>query len=241
MEYFRTSLRTAAIVVLSLQVAAGCADGQSTTEFSLDVSRLSPDSVQFAFVHQEQQIGETVTHLTNHGGTWTFRERTEVPAGFQETTVTFGPGPTMKQVDQRGQMGPLETEINVSYGGDRAEGRAIVPTASGLDTIKVDAAVPRGVIDDNVLRPLFPAMTLAPGMKFSLPVFSSGKNQVTDYQFAVEAGQPLDWMGKQVETLKVVASGPVQLTYVVTEQSPHRVLRIQPPGPMTVVRMEPTE
>lgn len=226
---------------VALLVAAGCAHGQSTPDFSLDLSRLTPDSARFAFIHQDQQVGETAIQLTSHDGLWTFRERTEVPAGFQETTVTFGPGPTMRQVEQRGRMGPSEIVIDVTYSEGRAKGRAIVPAAAGLDSIEVDAAVPDGVIDDNVLLALFPAMALTPGMTFSLPVFSSGKNETTVYEFAAEVGPPVDWMGERVETLEVETSGAVELSYVVAARAPHRVFRIEPPGPMTIRRMEPTQ
>lgn len=236
-------LRSVLVAVASLPMAAGCAQAQSDSanEFSLDVSRLEPDSARFALVHQGRQMGESDAHLTREGDTWIFRERTEIPAGVQATVVEFEAGPTMKRVEQRGQMGPARTVIDVMYRDGRAKGRAIVPTPAGVDTVEVDAAVPDGVIDDNLLVFIFPAMTLDAGMSFSLPVFASGQNQVADYRFDVADGESIEWMGEQIETLAVTASGPVSLTYIVSERAPHRVLRIEPPGPMTVVRMQPDE
>lgn len=183
-------LKSLLALSLLLTFAAAPAIGQTHAEFSLDISRLTPDTASFVILHDGTKMGETHTLLEDAGDTLTFFERTTFPGGFQETTAVFLPGPRMQYVAQKGEARSIQTFIDVRYGAGSARGQAVVPTPSGADTIAVHAEVPEGVIDDNVLHALFPAMTLAPGMEFSLPVFSAGKNELSEYEFTVSAAAP---------------------------------------------------
>lgn len=223
---------------LLLTFSAAPAIGQTRAEFSLDTSRLTPDTASFVFLHEGMKVGETHTVLEVVGDTVTVSERTTFPGGFQETTAVFLPGPRMRYVAQKGEARAIKTAIDVRYGEGRAQGQAVVPTPFEADTITVDLEVPEGVIDDNVLLALFAAMTLAPGMEFSLPVFSAGKNELSKYEFTVSSAEPIEWQGESIETLTVEAhSDDLSLTYIVSEEEPHVVLQILPSGPMTIQRV----
>lgn len=212
---------------------------QETPDFSIDLNRLSSDTIRFALLRQDTRIGEQVVTLTRAGSTWTISERTETPVGFQATTVTLSNGPAMQSVEQHGRMGETEIATAITYEDGRVTGRAIVPTAAGLDTVEVDAVVPENAIDDNALVALFPAMELAPGMSFTFPVFAAGRNQLQDYEMEVRSGAPLQWRGDSVATLRVDAkSGTGSVSFVVTTSRPHRLLQILPPGPLRIERVE---
>lgn len=217
-------LKSLLALSLLLTFAAAPAIGQTHAEFSLDISRLTPDTASFVILHDGTKMGETHTLLAVAGDTSTFSERT-----------------TMQYVAQKGEARSIRTFIDVRYGEGRAQGQAVVPTPSGADTIAVHTEVPEGVIDDNVLHALFAAMTLAPGMEFSLPVFSAGKNELSKYEFSVRAAEPIEWRGESIDTLRVEAhSDDLSLAYIVPEEEPHFVLQILPSGPMTIQRV-PTD
>lgn len=225
-------------MLLALLLFPANVHGQDA-EVAIDLARLSPDTARFALLQQDNRIGEIVVTLTKEGATWKMNERTETPSGFQETSVTFVGGPRMVSVEQHGKMGPAEIATDVTYAEGRVTGRAIVPSMAGLDTVDVDAVVPPTAIDDNALLALLPALELAPGMSFALPVFSAGKNALFEYSVNVRTGDPLEWRGEPAATLRVETiggpAGPV--SFVVTKSRPHLVLRILPPGPMRIERL----
>lgn len=212
---------------------------QDSPDLSIDLNRLSPDTARFALLQQDTRIGEQVVTLSRAGSTWTMIERTETPVGFQATTVTFADGPEMHSVRQHGRMGETEIATDIAYADGRVTGRAIVPSAAGLDTVEVDAAVPQSTIDDNALVALFPAMELAPEMSFTLPVFAAGKNELHDYAMEVRSGAPVQWRGESVATLRIDATvGTNPVTFVVTRARPHLLLQILPPGPLRIERID---
>ncbi len=128
--------------------------------------------------------------------------------------------------------------IDVTYTGDRAYGTAQLPCANGLRSIEVDALVPVGVIDDNVLTSLLPALPWAPGAEWTIPVFASGKGELSEYTLhagPVETNETSDGVHDAYRVEVDGADRP--LIFHVRAHSPHDLIKIAIPGtPLEIVR-----
>ena len=54
-------------------------------------------------------------------------------------------------------------------------------------TLAVDTIVPAGIVDDNALQALLPALKWAPNLRWTIPVFASGQNRVRKLTLTVRA------------------------------------------------------
>lgn len=223
------------------QVVADTAD-DAPPQIELHLDRLAAGADTFALVHQGRPIGHIFTTLERKGEDFVFRERTETPMGHQETTVRFSAAGGMREVSQEGRMGPTETRIELVYEGGRVRGEARVPEQGGGPPREntIDAIVPPGVIDDNLLMAIFPALELEAGRSFAIPVFVAGQDTLREYRFNVSPGPEFGLAGDDFATLRLDAEGAgMPLAFLVTDTVPHVLLKILPAGPVEVVRESP--
>lgn len=204
----------------------------------IDLSAVAPRVDTFSLRVDGREIGTQVVRLDPTPEGFRFRETTTTTAGNQTTEVLMDGSLEMRSVRQSGQMGGQAMRIAVEYGGGRAVGQARVPGPEGMTEREVDAAVPAGVLDDNVMLALLPGLAWAPQAAFELPVFASGMNALVTYRVQVVGREELPGPSGPVPALRVeMAGGNAPLVVHVAEAAPHEVLRLEVVGsPMQVVR-----
>jgi predicted Zn-dependent peptidase len=198
------------------------------TTLDVAVEKLAARSDSFVVLFQGNPLGYQVNRLEKSGAGWKYTEQLSLgPIGGQKTEVTFDGDLTPGSVSQSGQQMGQQAKIDVSYVGGRAKGSATTPGQTGAKTIQVDAEVPKGMIDDNMLQTLLPTFKWAAGAKFSVGVFQSGKGAPVTLTLAVEGEESVTVPAGTFAAWKVAMTGAEQpVTFYVEKAAPNRVVKI---------------
>jgi zinc protease len=119
------------------------------------------DSSQAAV--QGNVVGAQTTQAVVSPDSVVFTEVTNIPvAAFtQRSVVVLNGDLSMRRTDQTGTVQGQQTTTHLEYAGGRVKGQAQQPQRGGSpSTTAVDTTVPAGIIDDNALRLLLPALPL---------------------------------------------------------------------------------
>lgn len=202
---------------------------------TLDLAALVATRDSFAIMVQGNAFGFQVSELARGAEGWTLVEQTVLPAlGLQQRTeVHLDPSGTLRSVSQRGQMQGRETSIDVTVANGRATGRATTPAppSGEMKTTDIDAALPAGALDDNLLTAVAGAFRWAPGASFTVPVFGSGSGEVRQVTVRVAGTESVTVPAGTFEAYRVeVEGGPAPVTLFVTTAAPHHVVKIAPTG-----------
>lgn len=221
--------------ILATPLAAQAAPASS---LQFDTTAMLAAADTFEFRAGSRVVGRQVVTLERGPDGFVFREQTTMPQGTQSTEVLIGPGLQMRKVTQEGEMAGQQLRINVSYSDGRATGDAQLAGPDGPRDVAVDAAVPAGVVDDNVLASLLPALPWRPGLSVTVPVFASGKNELSTYTLIAGEAVPIGIGSDTVEAYPVKVEGAGRpLIFYLRATAPHRLVRISLPGaPIEVVR-----
>jgi len=206
----------------------------------LATDRMAPRSDSFAVLVQGNAFGFQRGKLEKAGNGWKYTEDTQLgPVVQQHTEVTFGNDLAPTAVSQSGKAQGLDTKIDLSYSGGRAKGSATTPQPTGgTKTIQVDAEVPTGVIDDNMITPLLAAFRWAAGAKFTVPVFQSGKGSILPATLAVTGEETVQVPAGSFAAWKVDMTGGEQsLTFWVEKAAPYRLVKIAIVGAPVELRL----
>lgn len=227
-------MRSEMLATLALLAAAGPVAGQA---LSLDPAGLAPQADTFALHVNGRDVGRQVITLRRTDAGFLFVETTTTPAGSQTTEVRMDGALRMLSVHQEGEMGGQAMSVRVEYGDGRVTGEARVPGPAGMQDVAVDAAVPAGVVDDNVLMALLPALPLEPGAAIEVPVFSAGTNSVTVYTMTVSDAEAVTVPAGTFDAYRVEVSGGAQPLLLDIGADDHRLLRLRITGaPMELLR-----
>jgi zinc protease len=199
---------------------------------SLDYSRLVARSDSFTVLVQGNPLGFMRTTLEKTPQGFRYVERTVIgPVLDQTSELTFSSSGVMQAVKQTGKVQGMDTKIDVAYADGRVKGSATAPGAQGIRTIAVDTTVPAGVIDDNALSALTPAMRWAPGAKFTLNVFNSGQGTLVPQTYTVAGTESVTVPAGTFQAYRVeVTGGQAPVTMFVTTAAPHRLVKLRPAG-----------
>jgi zinc protease len=204
----------------------------------LDMSKLVARSDSFTVMVQGNPFGWQRSTLAKTDSGFTYTDESVIgPIAQQTTVVTFTDKIEMQAVKQTGKVQGQDVSIDVAYASGRAKGSAISPTPQGLQPITVDAEVPAGVLDDNALLAILPALKWSPTAKFTLPVFRSGQGKLQQLTLAVSGTETITVPAGALEVYKVdVAGGERPSTFYVTTAAPHRLAKIAVAGaPIEIV------
>lgn len=177
---------------------------------------------------QGNPFGYQLSRLEKGADGWTLTEQTVLgPIVNQKTVVAFGGDGAMRSVKQEGTMQGQAMATDVAYAGGRATGKAKTPGAQGPTEVTVNADVPAGAIDDNLLQALLPLMPLAPGAKIPVTVFQSGKGSAAAWTVRVEGEESVTVPAGTFQAFKVAVDGSEQpVTLYVSTAAPRRVVKI---------------
>ncbi|HEX6133039.1 MAG TPA: DUF3108 domain-containing protein [Longimicrobiales bacterium] len=204
---------------------------------ALDLAALVSHTDTFAFRINGQAFGTQVMSLERTDSGFVFSETSTLPNAQQTTSVSLDPDLRIRSVRQDGQAGGQQMYIDVRVADGRATGRARVPGSAGMEDRDIDAALPDGAIDDNVLMAILPALPWQDGAEFALAIFASGRNQVSPYTFRVTGTEDVTLPGGTFKAFRVEVEGTQPLVIHVAQDGPHRLLRLQVAGtPLELVR-----
>jgi len=210
----------------------------SALDLALD--RLAPRSDSFTVFVQGNAFGFQRGRLERDGAGWKYSEDTELgPIVQQHTEVRFGSDLAPASVAQSGKSQGLDTKIDLSYTGGRAKGSATTPQPTGgTKTVQVDAEVPKGTIDDNMITPLLAAFRWAAGAKFTVPIFQSGKGTILPATLTVSGEETVQVPAGNIAAWKVELTGGDQaLTFWVEKGAPYRTVKIAIVGAPVELRL----
>jgi zinc protease len=204
----------------------------------VDVSKLAARTDSFTILVQGNPFGYQKSTLTKSANGWVYADETQIgPIVNQKTEVTFsGTGETRKVV-QSGKVQGQDTKVDVTVADGRATGSATTP-ASQMKSVTVDTDVPPGIIDDNGLTALIPALPWSADASWSFPVLSSGDGTVKTYSLKVTGTESVEVPAGTFETYKVLMSGGQQpITMYISTAAPHQLVKLTIVGaPIEVVR-----
>lgn len=149
----------------------------------------------------------------------------------QDTEVDFTATLQMQDVRQRGTARGQAMKIEVRYAQGRATGSATTPGPQGMNSLTVDAELPNGAVDDNVLMALLPTLTLDAGRRYEVPVFASGKGSARTVTLEVGALEKVTVLAGTFDAHPIVMTGgDAPVTFHVSALPSPRVVRMTMPG-----------
>ena len=157
----------------------------------------------------------------------------------QKTEMLLDNTHRLKRVNQAGTMRGQDARIAVEYDGKKVKGAATRPGPDGATSFVIDTPVPVNVVDDNLLQPMFAVLPWSANARWTIPVFSAGKNQLNDMILVVMGTEALNTPLGTVDTYHAELRGPEMTVGIwVSKAAPHRVLKTAPVGaPFEVLRV----
>ncbi|HEY3279254.1 MAG TPA: pitrilysin family protein [Gemmatimonadales bacterium] len=195
----------------------------------------------FEAILQGKPFGTQVTTVQVAPDSVVYTESTTLGAMVQQqtTVVINGADLAMRRTDQTGTVQAQRSEIHLTYAGGRVVGTALAPQGSGTPrSTDVDAAAVPGLVDDNALNVLIPALALAEGKSFNLSVFSSGEGVTKTLTVKVAGVEDITVPAGKFNAYRLELSGmQIPVVMHVSTESPRRLLRIAPVGAPLVFQL----
>jgi hypothetical protein len=220
----RVFLNAAAILVAAPLAAQ--------TPLPVDAKALLPHRDSLVVLVNGQEKGASVTSLARSGTGFTYHEQTAIGAVMQQaTTVQLGPGGQAERVSQSGTARGMPGSIEITYAGGRVTGQVQAVMADGPKSFSVDTVLPAGVVDDNSLQALLPALPWAEGAGWEFPMYSAGANQVTQMTLRVVGTQTAMVPAGAFDAYRAeLSGGGTHVAFLILKRKPHTVLLVETTG-----------
>jgi predicted Zn-dependent peptidase len=198
------------------------------TALFIDPKLLAERKDSLIVVAQGRPVGFQVSTLVRNGGNLVYTEATTIGNAISQTsTVTLDTLGLPVKLIQRGKLQGQETKVDLDYGKGRVRGSANVIGPQGPTSFTVDTAIPAGILDDNGLQAVLPALNWGPNVRWTVPVFASGQNRVRELSLTVRAVGTVTVPAGSFEAYLADLEGDQQkVTFYLSVASPHRILRI---------------
>ena len=194
----------------------------------LDMSKLKAGTDSFTIFVQGNPFGYQTSKLDKSANGWTYSEHTSIATFVQlNTVVTFTDALVPTKATQSGKQGPMDVKIDVTYADGRAKGSATAPQPNGTaKEVAVDAAVPPGTIDDNMISVVMPTLKWKSGASFKIAIFQSSKNAVTVATVTVSGEESVKVPAGTFDAWKADISGlDAPITVWIEKGGDHRMLK----------------
>lgn len=177
---------------------------------------------------QGNPFGFVSTRLERTAEGWRYTDQTVLgPVINQKTVVTFSATGAMQAVTQEGTAQGQKLATTLAYANGKVTGKATTPGPQGAKESAVNADVPAGALDDNVVQALLPLMPLAAGAKVPITVFQGGKGSASTWTVRVEGEESVTVPAGTFVAYKVAIDGAEQpLAFYVSTAAPRRLLKI---------------
>jgi hypothetical protein len=156
----------------------------------------------------------------------------------QKTELVLDRLHRIKTVNQSGKMHGQDARIAIEYSGKQVKGAASIPGPDGLQSFTINSEVPANVVDDNLLQSIFAVLPWSADAKWTIPVFSAGKNQLHEATLIVMGSEAVTTPSGTVDSYRAELRGGENTVAIwVAKAAPHRVLKTAPLGaPFEIVR-----
>jgi hypothetical protein len=216
----------------ALLLVATAASLSAQPSSPINFGNLIPRTDSFVVLVQGSELGFQRTSIERTEGGFRMVDDVKIgPIMTQHTEVEIGGDGTLRSTKQTGQVRGQSTNIEITYHDGRARGSATTPSIAGLTTTAIDTTVANGVIDDNLITALLPALDWTATATFTLPVFLSGKGHVQSLTLAVKATEKLSVPAGTFDVYRVeMSGGQAPVAMFITTDSAHRLVKIAPQG-----------
>ena len=213
-----------------------------TEALAIDPARVVARRDSFAIMVQGNALGHLTSTMEKTADGFRYTESTRV-GGFveQDSEILMDPAVTVQSVKQTGTVQGQATSIVVAFANGRAKGEATTPTPEGMKTVAIDTTIADGVIDDNMVQALLPALEWGPSAKWTFTTFSSSSGETTSLTLAVSATESVTTPSGTTEAYRAeLTGGPQVSSFWVSVAAPHRLLKITIAGtPIEMLRVTP--
>ncbi len=196
-----------------------------------DVAHLQPRRDSFRIVVGGTPLGSLVREYSrpsDAAGTLVVRSTLDL-AGRVETSLTFRDPLELEWVEAHGLRDGRPIEVRLAYSAGHVIGNVDVPRPNGQRyTAAVDTTLDVGVMDDNVLQPLIPAMVFAGGRLYRFRTFDASAGVTRAYTLEMSDGGTVVVPAGTFETDRVRAvGGPAPLVFFISRELPRRTVRLE--------------
>lgn len=239
---FNRLVRCAALLTVVSTLQSATLQGQavrSVLHEHLDHTRLSVRRDSFVVLVQGAPRGWQVLAAEREGADWLLVDAVTIEGMVsQSSTVRVDAQLNELSLRQQGTMMGKPMRIALDVTDDRVRGTALTPTNPDGE-LTIDVPHQPGLLDDNAVTSLLPAVRWQDGLQVTFPVLASGKGTISPFilralgreTVSVPAGQFETWRVElQMDRARVIAN--------VTTEAPYRVVRISngPAFEMQLVR-----
>lgn len=199
----------------------------------LDMTRLVPRRDSFTIMVQGNPFGFQTNALEKTADGWRYTANAQLATILQETSeLLFTDKIEMRSLKESGKFQGADTKTELTYAGGRVKGSATTPSQTGgVESKEVDAEVPAGVLDENGLQAVLPALKWDAQAKWTLPVFSGGDGTLRQLSLAVAGTESVTVPAGTFEAYRVeVTGGQAPRTFFVTTAAPHRLVKVTTAG-----------
>jgi zinc protease len=199
----------------------------------LDRSQIVARSDSFQVLVQGNPFGSQVTSVQVAGDSIVFTRATTIgPFLNQRTTVVFGSDLALRRTDQQGMIQQQRSDIHLTYSGGRVKGTVVVPQGTGEPkSMTIDTTAAPGTVDDISVNLVLPALPLAEGKTFSVPVFSANDGATKVLTVRVAGIESVTVPAGTFQAYRLELAGmQVPIVCHVSTASPRRLLRVSSAG-----------
>ncbi len=210
------------------------------TALVLDPAHIVARRDSFQILAQGNVIGTQITETIVDGSRLSVVEKANIAmVGMQqesEAVLTIDPV-VMQRMDQTMTLQGQSGRTQLIYADGRVTGTAQTPQPTGQFASRdIDAEILEGVVDQNVMPVIVPALPLAEGASFTMNVFDASEGTTMPLTVEVAGVEEVTVPAGTFAAYRVEISGGQQpVTLYVSQDTPRRVVKIQPAGqPITL-------
>ena len=201
----------------------------------IDRDQLVSRRDSFIVVVNGNPLGTFVSETAKGGDSLTYHETLSIPVArwSLDTRARLTLGTLeMRSIDQTGSMSNQPAETHLVFSGGRVKGRAQIPQPGGTPKVNaVDTTVVAGVIDQNAVSLVVPALPLEPQTAYTVFAFDASDGSVKPVQVAVTAAGILGVPAGMISVFQVQVTGTANpVVLYVTRDPPRRVVRVERMG-----------
>jgi hypothetical protein len=213
-------------------VAPGLAQDSLPHPLPIKVKELTPHRDSMTVLVNNQPQGTSVWGIRRAGDTLVVFENTTIGTFMsQQTTVALGEKGEMERVTQSGMVRGIPGGIEIRYADGRVTGNVQAVTGAGADHFTVDTTVPDGIVDDNAVQALLPALPWSKNAGWNFSMYSAGTNSVTVMALYVVAEETAMVPAGAFDAWRVrLSGGKTSVDFLVLKRAPHTVLKVEMGG-----------
>jgi hypothetical protein len=194
--------------------------------FDVDQVTIYRDS--FAILIQGKERGWQRYEMRRAGNGFEYSESAAITGVFERTAVvSLDSDLQVQHVRSSGQMQGRAMGSDIRYANGRGTGYALGQGPSGSQRVQVDTAVAPPAFDGQALMGLITTLAWLPGGVYTLRLYDSEENSITDQELRIEGSERLAVPAGTFDVFR----GDLSTTQApdriwVTQAVPHRIIKV---------------